>query len=102
VPFAREGWPGIWPTYVPGSVTYVIAVSEKVRQELDRRKILYTELPRTDTPSNLANPSAFEISGFNTGNFKPVRITLISNRPRPEIHYVPATNSTAPGATEQR
>jgi 4-amino-4-deoxy-L-arabinose transferase-like glycosyltransferase len=102
VPFAREGWPALWPTYASASESYVIAVSERVRQELDRRKVRYTELPRTDTPVNLANPPAFTISGFNTGNFKPVSITLISNRPRPEIEYVPGTTATAAEATQPR
>jgi len=77
------------PQRAVGSEHYVVAVEEKVRQELEQQHIAYTELPRSDTPANLA---AFRISGFNTGNMRPVTVTLITNVP-PEV---PASTTSAP------
>ena len=99
VPFARRGWQGAWlPSRTP-SEPFVVAVEDKVLRELDRLQILYTKLPRSDTPANL---EAFRISGFNTGNFKPVSIILISNQPSPNAtRRIAATESairsTMPG-----
>jgi hypothetical protein len=84
LPFARSGWRGLWPVPELADRRYVIVVEEKVRQELDARHITYTELPRLprfDLPTSL---QAFRISGFNTGNMRPVTVTVISNqRPHP-------------------
>jgi hypothetical protein len=77
------------PQRAVGEEAYVVAVEEKVRQELDKQHIQYTELPRTDTPLNL---EAFRISGFNTGNMRPVAVTLITNVPAPP----PTSTSSAP------
>jgi 4-amino-4-deoxy-L-arabinose transferase-like glycosyltransferase len=89
VPFARRGWESLWPARDPARESYVVAVEEKVRKELDRRHILYTELPR--------------IPGFNVGTFKPVTITLISNQPPPPsaLPTRPASEPASPATLPQ-
>ena len=99
VPFERDDWSAIWPRRGPGDEPWVMAVSERVRQELKERHVLFTELPRSDTPASM---EAFRISGFNTGNFKPVSIVLISNSRPPEIHYEAATTTRAATAAAKR
>jgi hypothetical protein len=96
VPFARRGWEGLWPARPPSRDPYVIAVDEKTLQELQRHNILYTEMPRSDTPKNL---DAYRISGFNVGNFKPVTITLISNQAPPEEDIRPRAAAEPASAT---
>ena len=89
VPFQTEG-----EAIDTHAGSYVIAVSDTVRDELDKRKIRYATLPRLPAMGDeRANQPAFRISGFNTGNFKPVTITVITNLPQP------AKTSTAPSTT---
>jgi 4-amino-4-deoxy-L-arabinose transferase-like glycosyltransferase len=91
VPFMRSGWARVWSGYGAEGARYVVAVEERVRQELDQQHIRYTELPRSDTPKNL---EAFRIAGFNTGNFKPVTVTLITN----VVKEAPVPTESAPAS----
>ena len=53
VPFQHRDWTGLWPGADPAGHPYIIAVEEKVRQELDARHIAYTAQPRPDAPANM-------------------------------------------------
>ena len=75
VPFVRTGWARVWRGYGAAGARYVVVVDETVRQELKNQHLEFQELPRSDSPGNL---EAWRISGFNTGNFKPVSVTLIT------------------------
>ncbi len=65
---------------------YVIAVDGKTRAKLDELHVAYARVPRVDTPENLA---AYEITGMNSGNMRPVGECVISN-------VVPEPRSTQP------